>query len=1489
MPSINCNATATVCEGSFTIKDKVWRSSAYHCNNPGTGQCNDPSPGGGYTFFSKSSTSALQKSYAGHVESYSFSFPHYNFTGYNNCQYQDVNQQYMACDAVGYYTYLDSNNTQQTQSFVQAKQIAASVAFNPINCPNNGTYVPGQGCATNSYTDSSGNFYQTDRTLTTSSSYCLPCELKEIVSSIATKELPTVAYTPPNSLANPKIGDPIDVVSRSVVEYETDISFPIPFSRTYSSKRTDYSNIGGGWRHNFDKRLTVVQGSDANGAFISGLTFNQDNDELVAFTRTSSTGVFTLSYLDQIGFTVTVQTNTITLKNPQGTIEIYDLNGNLLQLTTGKGMTYTIARNNLGQMTTISNSYGQWLSFTYSNYANAITQINGSNGDVYTYNYMGGMLTSVVLNNAPAITYGYSGTQLTSITDQLNNVISAFTYNANGEAIENARVANGTKIEQHNFAYNSSGATETQPNGKTANFPSSKYMYQSKLTGFTEGNRTYGLGYDSLGNITSYMNNKNGYYQYTYDSNNLVTSIRRPENGTAYLTWDTTSRLPLSITEPYSGGTRTITFNYDQYRNLISRTISGAGGSRTWSSSYALGGKVTSQTGPDGNSLSYSYYDANANINLRGLLHTVTNGLNQTMTVNGYDNRGNPTSITGFNGVTKTMVYDTFGRVLSETVGNATSTYVYNAAGDLLQANLATGYQLAMTYDAAHRLISISDNHGGIKTFTLDSTTSVATSEQTYQSNGLVATRNKIIDNLGRTTKLWHSNPGVATTYNYYGDDNISSMTDAKGISHSQSTDSMNRVTNVSDPAWQASYTLDGAGKIQETKLNYYQTTTTIYNAFDEITQMISPDTGTHSYSNNVGTRVSTHTDNAGTTHTMQSDVGGRPVSVTHSNNSTTLNEGMTYYPAGQLNTVSDTSGSTVYGYDGLGRVTQKTQNIGSKSFTVTYGYDGANQLTTTTYPSGLTVNYTYNAGLLSGISTSAGGSLVSNISYQSLNGLPVAWNIPGGQVNANYSVDGLMTGFSDNTMNQAITTDGIGNITAVNDPTNSVNISANYTNANQLTTGSINGIDIDYRYESNLNIFLKRDAGTGPQFSYGQFTNKLTQYITPTYQYFTVTNDGNGNVVTDNKGSYAYDLKNNMKLVNTTTGTGTYTFNALNQRVTKTVNGITTYFVYNENHQLIGEYDGNNNLVAEHVYFGLRPVGVYKNSQMYTVHTDYLGTPRIITDSGNSVVWKWLNLTANGNNLPSIQNITYNLRFSGQYFDNESLLHYNYYRTYNPETGRYMQSDPIGLAAGANTYNYIGGNPLSGVDPLGLYSGQDLLNDATNFVAGFGDSASYGGTKAIRDFWEIGSVNYDSNIYSFGGYTDVAIGLGSFGLSWKLNNSLIKANLSAKAKSSLRYQSAKTYNFKSLYQSGCEVHHNQPLFGHPGLKGLKGVKTTLFPTGQLPTWINSSKLNLRSLNRADHLNAHLKLINLEKFWGTYHSPVISGMRLEINQLYNQD
>jgi RHS repeat-associated protein len=67
-------------------------------------------------------------------------------------------------------------------------------------------------------------------------------------------------------------------------------------------------------------------------------------------------------------------------------------------------------------------------------------------------------------------------------------------------------------------------------------------------------------------------------------------------------------------------------------------------------------------------------------------------------------------------------------------------------------------------------------------------------------------------------------------------------------------------------------------------------------------------------------------------------------------------------------------------------------------------------------------------------------------------------------------------------------------------------------------------------------------------------------------------------------------------------------------------------------------------------------------------------------------------------------QTIVNNLRFPGQYFDQETLANYNLHRYYDPTTGRYISADPSGLAAGTNLYNYVGGNPVSRIDPYGLW-----------------------------------------------------------------------------------------------------------------------------------------------------------------------------------------
>lgn len=110
----------------------------------------------------------------------------------------------------------------------------------------------------------------------------------------------------------------------------------------------------------------------------------------------------------------------------------------------------------------------------------------------------------------------------------------------------------------------------------------------------------------------------------------------------------------------------------------------------------------------------------------------------------------------------------------------------------------------------------------------------------------------------------------------------------------------------------------------------------------------------------------------------------------------------------------------------------------------------------------------------------------------------------------------------------------------------------------------------------------------------------------------------------------------------------------------------------------------------------------------LYFIHPDHLNTPRIITNQAGRVVWAWDNTDPFGNNTPNENpngagQFTCNLRLPGQYFDKETNLHYNYFRDYDPAIGRYVQSDPIGLMGGINTYTYVGGNPISRRDPKGL------------------------------------------------------------------------------------------------------------------------------------------------------------------------------------------
>jgi RHS repeat-associated protein len=107
-------------------------------------------------------------------------------------------------------------------------------------------------------------------------------------------------------------------------------------------------------------------------------------------------------------------------------------------------------------------------------------------------------------------------------------------------------------------------------------------------------------------------------------------------------------------------------------------------------------------------------------------------------------------------------------------------------------------------------------------------------------------------------------------------------------------------------------------------------------------------------------------------------------------------------------------------------------------------------------------------------------------------------------------------------------------------------------------------------------------------------------------------------------------------------------------------------------------------------------------------IHADHLGRPAFVTDTNGAVLWDGGITTPFGVSLATMGALTQNLMFPGQYRDAETGYDDNWHRTYDPTLGRYLSSDPIGLAGGLNRYAYVGGNPVSYVDPMGLNPGID-------------------------------------------------------------------------------------------------------------------------------------------------------------------------------------
>jgi RHS repeat-associated protein len=1234
------------------------------------------------------------------------------------------------------------------------------------------------------------------------------------------------------SLADPGVGDPIRLGNgnkfEAVTDYSTAGANTLSFTRYYNSlgdQATDAVMLGFNWRSTYDRYLRV------SGSVIAE---REDGQELI-FTLNGRNWISD----GDVDLKLTESNSVWTLTNSDDSVETYNSGGLLTSVQGRDGYRQTLQYNGGNQLESVSDSFGRTLRFAYQ--GNLLQTVTTPDGLVLTYGYNSSGVQPGVLDRLASVTYSTTPQTsqsylyedatvpfaLTGIIDENGSRFATWTYDSSGRATSSQH-AGGDDLTT--VFYNDTDGSRIVTNALGA---ATVYKFTT-LQGVPKVTEIDRLATETVpAAFMTQTYDGNGYLANSTDWNTNLTTVSNDYRGLLLTNKEAVGTSQARITtNAYlanfhlpvrSAAPRDITtFTYDTNGNRLTLTetdtttgtvpYSTSGQTRAWTNTFGSLGHVLTVTGPRTDVLVTTTftYDQSNNVS------TITDPLGHVTRITNYNGSGLPLTMIDPNGVVTTFTYDVRDRLLTRTVqaasGNATTIFAYDAVGQVISTTLPNGTTLFYQYDAAHRLQSVSNVLGETINYTLDAAGNIVQQTTKNAGGNLVRTQIGVFDQLSRMLQQIGAS-GQTTSFAYDADGNRVSITDGLTNATVRAFDALNRLVTSIDPLTNdTAYGYDPQDNLTSVTDPRSLVTSYVYDGFRRVIQESSPDKGTTVYRLDKAGNRTNETDARGIVTRRTFDKLNRVTAETFPASSS---ENITYsydstsggnFGIGRLTGFTDETGSTTVAYNERGDVISTTRTIGGHAYTTAYTYDLADNISSVTYPAGDIVSYARDTqGRISSVLYSPGGSgtpkmLAAAVTYMPFG--PVSGLVYGnGLVRAqNYDLDYRLTGITTsasgaNVQNLSLGYDAVNDIISIADNLNATrNQAFAYDPDYRLTgAGGIYGA-VGYTYDPDGNRLTRTAGGVTASYTYSSTANKLQSVagggVTRSLAYTT-----NGNLSSDNRGTatnlvFNYGNRNRYNTLTSGSATvATYHYNALGERLVKTVGGVTTHYHYDQRGHLIAESQSNGTLIREYVWLDDMPLAqIESNGAIYYIHPDHLNTPQELTDSAQGIVWdrdqqpfgetvaiaypaasppftslsfdvqQRFNFTVLGDtnysyiveaadsvNAPNWQPlatntgiftivdsgavnyptrfyrvissapvVTENLRFSGQYFDAESGLNYNMMRDYDPTLGRYIQSDPIGLAGGNNLYRYVGGNPMTQIDFSGLIN---------IYIGGFGDS----------------------------------------------------------------------------------------------------------------------------------------------------------------------